>query len=283
MKFVVAVSGGVDSVVLLDLMAKKAADAGDIIVAHADHGIREDSADDARFVEGLARQHGLQYESVRLELGSTASEDTARQARYEFLREVAEKYDGVVVTAHHQDDVIGSIAINLHRGTGWRGLAVMNAPGVVRPLLGWTKLQVYDYALRHRLEWVEDSTNRSDRYVRNRIRGLVHQRLSPEQCRQLVKLRKNQVQLAAEIDQLAAEAIGEYAGNRYFYTMIDIMTATELLRSEIEQVTGKRPTGAQAERAVLAIRTARPGTRHDVGDGSRLEFSATQFVVAASL
>lgn len=280
MRFVVAVSGGVDSVVLLDLMVKKMSGKDTLAVAHVDHGIREDSADDARFVRELAARYGLSFASIRAELGADASEDAARTARYDYLRVLAAQLEARIVTAHHRDDVVESIAINLHRGTGWRGLAVMNAPGVVRPLLGWTKAQIYDYALLHRLEWVEDSTNRSDRYLRNWIRGLVHQRLSSEQRHQLVDLRTAQVQLAAEVDQLSAELIDRSAGNRYFYIMVDIITAIELLRDEIEQHTSKRPTRQQAERAVVAIRTARPGTRHDVGDGSRLEFSSTQFVVA---
>lgn len=316
MNFIVAVSGGVDSVVLLDLMVEKLSpqsaqsaegtrqqpsfsgrvetrnsfpnlDGGQrppqIIVAHVDHGIREDSAADARFVAELARQYGLSCESKRFELGAGASEDAARQVRYEYLRELAHQYDAAIVTAHHQDDIIGSIAINLHRGTGWRGLAVMNTTGVIRPLLGWTKAQIYDYARDHLLEWVEDSTNRSDRYVRNRLRGLIHQQIPDETQRELARLRRQQLQLADSIDTAADQLVAEYGKNRYFYTMIDIKVATELLRHEVVASGGRRPTATQAERAVLAIRGARAGTRHDIGDGTRLELSTREFVVVFSL
>ena len=75
MKYVLAISGGVDSVVLLDMMSQLNKD---IVVAHFDHGIREDSAADARFVEALANRYGVEFIVERVELGVTASEDLAR-------------------------------------------------------------------------------------------------------------------------------------------------------------------------------------------------------------
>lgn len=297
MNLVVAVSGGVDSVVLLDLIVKKIITPQnshlqertlkhlkhEAIVAHVDHGIRDDSAADARFVEALAAQYGLAFVSRRFELGAGAGEDAARQARYGFLRELAAQHEALIVTAHHQDDIIGSIAINLHRGTGWRGLAVINTRGVIRPLLGWTKLSIYDYALRHRLEWVEDSTNRSDRYLRNQLRGPIQQRTTAVTRQRLALLRRRQLQLTTAVDHELAQFASSYSGNRHFYTMVDITTATELLRHEIAASAGKRPTAAQAERAVLAIRSARADTWHDVGDGVQVRFSRSRFVVEVSL
>ena len=99
-KYVVAVSGGVDSVVLLDMMSRR----GDVdaIVAHFDHGIRDDSLEDRLFVGELASAYGFPYEFKREELGSDASEDLARVQRYAFLREVAKKYDARIMTAHHR-------------------------------------------------------------------------------------------------------------------------------------------------------------------------------------
>ena len=129
-KLIVAVSGGVDSVVLPDMLAR--AGENNLIVAHIDHGIRPESAEDARFVRGLAQKYSCQFEIIGLGLGSTASEDLARQKRYAFLLQQSQKYNAKIVTAHHRDDMIGSIVINLHRGTGWRGLAVMNRAGIVR-------------------------------------------------------------------------------------------------------------------------------------------------------
>ena len=83
-KYLIAVSGGVDSVVLLDRLVKEHA-ADSLVVAHIDHGIRTDSGDDRRFVEGLARKYGLEFVATELNLGKNASEELAREKRYEFL------------------------------------------------------------------------------------------------------------------------------------------------------------------------------------------------------
>ena len=97
MNYIVAVSGGVDSVVLLDMLSKTQ---HKLIVAHVDHGIRgEESTADARFVAALARRYQLPFVSTELHLGAHASEETAREKRYEFLFGEAEKYRAVVVTA----------------------------------------------------------------------------------------------------------------------------------------------------------------------------------------
>jgi len=90
-KYVVAVSGGVDSAVLLDILSKKPG--LDLIVAHFDHGIRDDSKSDAIFVANLAKEYNLPFETKREELGSDVSEEKARDRRYEFLRAVAKKHD----------------------------------------------------------------------------------------------------------------------------------------------------------------------------------------------
>src|SRR4051812_4288271 len=100
-KYVVAVSGGIDSVVLLDLLC--ANPALQLVVAHFDHGIREDSAEDAAFVAALATLQGLEFVTGTAQLGAAASEDTARKARYEFLENVRARHGAAgVVTAHHQ-------------------------------------------------------------------------------------------------------------------------------------------------------------------------------------
>lgn len=88
MKYVVAVSGGVDSVVLLDMLVKTGEH--ELVVAHFDHGIRNESTDDANFVAGLAAQYGLPFKVTQGHLGSAASEELARNKRYEFLKGLAD-------------------------------------------------------------------------------------------------------------------------------------------------------------------------------------------------
>jgi len=276
MTYLVAVSGGVDSVVLLDMLSS-----GNhkLIVAHFDHGIRQDSADDARFVEGLAKQYKLLFVSKREELDKNASEEVARNRRYAFLREEAKKHNATLVTAHHADDLIETIAINMTRGTGWRGLAVLDVEDVKRPLLALTKRQLYDYACDHRLEWVEDSTNLTDAYLRNRIRKKTMQ-LSDMQKNELKTLWRQQKKLKHLIEEEVNRIVGdERAFSRYFLTHSDTFSALEVLRGVMMHVAGRSLTRPQLQRALLAIKTAKPGSKIELGGGISLEFTARLVVV----
>lgn len=274
--YIVAVSGGVDSAVLLHLLAKTR---HKVIVAHVEHGIRDDSAADARFVQALARLYGHPYEETQLNLGPGASEERAREGRYAFLFTLANKYNGVIVTAHHGDDLVESIAINLYRGTGWRGIAVLNREGIERPLLTYTKSQLYDYAVAHRLEWVEDKTNHDKRYLRNRIRAQLYGNVPQQSRDQLRALRDQQVRLlgAVNTEQHRLLAGGEVL--RHVFIQIDPQTATELLGEYIKQVTGKRPMMPQLQRALIAIKTAKPGALFQIGSGVNLRFTPRFFSV----
>lgn len=278
MRYVVAVSGGIDSVVLLHML--QAEGNHELIVAHFDHGIRDDSAADARFVAALAQRYGVPYASERVELGPGASEETARRYRYDFLQRVATEYQATIVTAHHADDVVETIALNLERGTGWRGLAVLDRPSVVRPLIHQTKQQLYDYALAQRLEWVEDSTNAEDTYTRNRLRRQIVRTLSVDQRAAVRALRDKQCAIKRAVDHELDNILpvsGDY--ERYVFIMVDDDVAYELLRAVVMRAGGPSPLRAQAERALLAIKTARAGSAHDVGDGTRLRFTRRTFVV----
>jgi len=271
-RLVIAVSGGVDSVVLLDMLSK--IPGVDLIVAHFDHGIRDDSADDAIFVAELAKKYGLPFEVKREELGKKVSEDKARTRRYLFLREVAKKYDAKLVTAQHADDAIETIAINVSRGTGWRGLAAMDSD-VIRPLINMTKDEIIDYAKRHKLSWRDDSTNLSEAYLRNRLRHQMTTMDSDEK-RQLLGLWSEQKALKKAVDKEVNQLIG--AGpdySRYFFTHIDETSALECLRS----VTRAMLTRPQLKKALHAIKTAKPHKIYLAGAGVQIKFASRNFTV----
>lgn len=271
-RYIVAVSGGVDSVVLLDMLHRLTNH--QLIVAHFDHGIREDSADDAAFVAELAARYGLPFEVRREELGETASEEKARQRRYAFLRELAEKHRAHIVTAHHYDDAVETVALNLSRGTGWRGLAALDSD-IVRPLLHLSKSHLRDYANRQNLEWHEDSTNQSDKYLRNRIRRTIP-KLSKYEKDQLLTLRRQQLAYKKLIDKEVARLVGPGPNySRYFFTHIPKTAAMECLR----YATRARLTRPQLERALLAIKTTTPGKTYQAGSGVTLSFTSRNFSV----
>lgn len=271
--YLVAVSGGVDSAVLLDILHHTD---HHLVVAHVDHGIRGvDSAADARFVEGLAHSYQVPFVSISLHLGTHASEEEARNRRYAFLFAEAKRYDATVVTAHHLDDVVETIALNLHRGTGWRGLAVLHRPGIVRPLLGLPKSTLYKYALAHRLEWVEDATNATNTYLRNTIRHrLAHVSINKEA---IATLRARQLQLMHDITYEVDRLIAQHMGSRYFMIQLEPIVATELLGAMITHAGGRRPTRPQCARALYTIRTARAGTTYQVAKGISLRFTARNY------
>lgn len=273
MKTIVAVSGGVDSVVLLHMLLQDLKN--ELVVAHFDHGIRPESDADARFVEALAASYGIPFEGRREELGAEASEAYARERRYHFLRDVARRHQANLATAHHADDVIETIAINLHRGTGWRGLSILDSPTIVRPLVDQTKRDIYTYALTHRLEWVEDETNATDAYLRNRLRSRINRLLLGTERKKLLGLWKQQKELKRMINQeVAVHLDSTKKQSRYFFTHIDECVAIELLRGLL-RAGATRP---QLERALHAIKTARANTVIDIGAGIKLRFNSTDFV-----
>jgi len=271
-----AVSGGVDSVVLLDLLSKTS---HEVIVAHVDHGIREESDEDARFVEALAARYGYSYVTTKLSLGANASEHQARDGRYEFLIREADKHDATIVTAHHADDLIETIAINLTRGTGWRGLAVFGNTTIHRPLTSYRKSELYNYALAHHLEWVEDRTNRDQRYLRNKLRARLATMDEEIDREKLAELWKQQRELKEAIDHEDKILLEESRMRRHFFTQLDDGTAKELLAAAIERAGGTRPTWPQVERAVIALKTAKPGTVSEVAAGVRITFTSRHFSV----
>jgi tRNA(Ile)-lysidine synthase len=277
-KYIVAVSGGVDSVVLLDMLSRAN---HQLIVAHVDHGIRgADSAADARFVHELARRYKLPVVSTELGLGAAASEEQARELRYQFLFAVAKEHGATVVTAHHRDDLIETIALNVERGTGWRGLAVMARPEVRRPLLALTKQQLYSYALEHQLEWVEDETNTSDLYQRNRLRRKLAARLRESDRSALLDLRARQLSLRTSISREVTKVLARHTGSRHFLAQVGQSEAVELLGTIIEAAGGSRPLRPRLVRALLAVKTAKPGTTYQVGEGVSLHFTARNYTVS---
>lgn len=269
-------SGGVDSVVLLHMLVQQGRDA---IVAHVDHGIRSESDADARFVEGVAKMYGCKFITKRFELGAKASEETARTVRYEFLLAEAKKHNARLVTAHHKDDLVETIAINLRRGTGWRGLAVLGRDDIERPLLNMTKREVYEYALAHHLEWVEDETNRTDVYLRNCMRRKIFSTINKTTKEKLFVLRNRQLMVRDECDEEIHSLLSQQCMNRYFLTHIDSSVATELLRGVVQRVAGIGLTRPMLERALTAIKTAKNGSTHHIGNKVTLVMSLRDFIV----
>lgn len=258
-RFVLAVSGGIDSVVLTEMFDWPA----DTLVAHFDHGIRPSSADDCAFVERLAAQHGWAFVSERAALGANCSEDLARRRRYEFLFRVAAAHHAELVTAHHADDCIETIAINLLRGTGWRGLTPLSDQRIFRPMLQLFKSDIYRFAADRQLSFRQDQTNTAEQYLRNRVRAAL-QSFPQSKKRAILELYHAQLALKADIEHILNGLIGtrNYLPRKYFAEAPDSATI-ELLRFFLVKQACPL-TRPQAERCLKAIQDLAPGKKYSL-------------------
>ncbi len=187
---IVAVSGGADSVGLvlgLDELVRGGRVAVRLTVAHLDHGLREESAEDARWVEGLAGELGVEVEVGRVNVRERVAEaggnleQAARGARYEFLREVAERRGArLVLTGHTMDDQAETVLLRLLRGSGAEGLGGMEAVRALgvgsevrlaRPLLRWARrAETEEYCRVRGVEVRRDAMNEDESFARVRVR-----------------------------------------------------------------------------------------------------------------
>ncbi len=177
-KIIIALSGGADSVVLLNLLIRYGAVP---VIAHCNFRLRGDESDgDGKLVRDLARKYKVRIYVKRFNTENEASErklsiqETARDLRYEWFNKLSEKLKiSKIAVAHNAGDVAETFMINLMRGTGLNGLSGIPAKSgkVVRPLLFAERTEIEAYAVQHGLEYRIDSSNKSDKYLRNRVRN----------------------------------------------------------------------------------------------------------------
>lgn len=178
------VSGGVDSVVLFHLMqAIDEEKRPKISVAHINHQLRKEADADEAFVRALAKQHGVPFYSHtwnKEEHPESGVEEAARKVRYAFFKEIMDKHGAsILMTAHHQDDQVETILMKLARGsslkqlTGIQLIQPFNKGQLMRPMLPFSKEKVYEYVEKYNIDFVEDVTNLSLDYTRNRYRNQI--------------------------------------------------------------------------------------------------------------
>ncbi len=169
-RLVLAVSGGIDSMTLLDAVSRARSPHHHIVVASFDHGTGASAREAVAVAAFESSRRGL---AVRTESvsHSRATEAVWRDARWRFLRAVADAENAIVVTGHTRDDQIETVFMRLLRGTGPRGLAgLLESPRIARPLLPRSRREVERYATAHGVRFVEDPSNSSRQHQRNRVR-----------------------------------------------------------------------------------------------------------------
>ena len=270
--------------VLLDFCVKNFSN-DELIVAHFDHGTRPSSKNDFDFVRKIAKKYNVEFVGKHAELGAGVSEEKAREERYRFLFDVVSENSGTLLTAHHLDDLVESVVINFMRGTGIRGLAVMNNSDIERPFLSWTKKDILRYAAENEIIFREDPTNSSDDYLRNRIRFSVRN-LNFETKQEILALRNKQVevlkQIHNEVDEILKENTkklenGMYQVSRSVFN-IDDDVAIEILKKLLarKNISCTRP---QLVNFLAAIREYQPGKKFNLPHNKLVKIHKNYFVL----
>lgn len=175
-KLLLAVSGGIDSMVLLDLFYKLRFD---ICVVHCNFQLRGKESDaDELLVREKCQDSYIPYFIESFDTLEFAKENklsiqlAARKLRYDWFQEIISLGFDYVLTAHHLDDNVETFLINFTRGTGLEGLTGIPAQNgnIIRPLLPFSREEIENYALENKIQWREDSSNASDKYFRNKLR-----------------------------------------------------------------------------------------------------------------
>jgi len=303
----VAVSGGLDSTALLHgLLEIAGASSLKLSIGHVNHGLRgSESEADEKAVTALAARLGLPAWSRRVDpegLRQNRSsrerptlQEAARELRYRALREMAvEAGSQRLATAHTADDQAETVLLRLLRGTGPDGLGGIpeRSPDgmVVRPLLRVSRPQIVSYAEERGLRWREDSSNRSVRYARNRLRvdwlpGLAAN-FNPGLLRAIGNLaeaqRRDSEWIAALVEREAEARFWSEAGwlrvrNEGWDDLPEAL-ARRLARWALRRCGAARDvTRVHIDRMLNFLHTARPGTHIELPSGLRLEREGSDF------
>lgn len=225
-KVLLAVSGGVDSMVLMSLTAAAGYQFG---VAHCNFQLRgKESDEDQVMVEREAKRLGVEFYNAHFdtvgEMARTGEsmEMAARRLRYTWFKSLCDEHGySVIAIAHHINDSIETFFINMLRGTGLRGLTGINAQvgRIVRPLMFATRKDIHDFAVAHRIPFREDSSNRSTKYLRNKVRlGLVPmlKEINPQfttiMRRNISRLSQAQEFVTASMEMIKRQVVEEQSG-----------------------------------------------------------------------
>jgi tRNA(Ile)-lysidine synthase len=294
-RLVVGVSGGLDSVVLLHLLQRLSRTAPlqlELVVAHANHQLREEADGEARFVQGLAAGLGLRWVTdclpVREEMARTREsvEMAARRLRHGFLARVAlENGARQIALAHHADDQAELFFLRLLRGAGGEGLGGMKPASpspadprltLIRPLLGFTKAKLAAYAGAEGLEFCEDASNRDRGILRNRIRHELLPLLSNDYSPGICEHVRRTGELVADEADFAQQAADRWlkARRRTAFARLHVAVQRAVIRRQLWELghAGEFELVERLRRETAAV-TAPTGTRIRRDEAGRLDLA----------
>ncbi len=299
----VALSGGCDSVALLELLYR-IFDLNRLAAVHVDHGIREESCADADFVRIFCEERGISLDVRPVktveysEKHGLGIEEAARELRYNIFREFTSAGE-VIATAHTADDCVETLLFNLVRGAGPRGLGGIprQRDGIIRPLLDFFRRDIEKWLKAEGISWREDESNLDLRYTRNRVRWM----LLPEIRRVFGDGALERLRREADIFSACAKFIDSQAVSIYENAVIaslgDIIAFDsakalesfwgfgEIVRSALLELDiGLTSLSFDTiERLWADIETSRKGRRYPIAEGAHLEYDDSIFFIFKDL
>ncbi|HZN26796.1 MAG TPA: tRNA lysidine(34) synthetase TilS [Burkholderiales bacterium] len=281
-RLVLGLSGGIDSIVLLDVLVRLAPRMGFCLEAfHVNHQLSPNAAAWARFCRAACRRLSVRCKVVKVEVQRGNSiEAAARAERYAALMTSGADH---IALAHNLDDQAETIVLQLLRGAGVKGLAAMPAvrtgagrtPSIVRPLLNVPRGEIERYARRRKLEWIEDESNADTHYARNWLRSEVVPRIAqrvPAYRETLARAARNLGEAAGLLDELAAiDAATVRSGDGLSVDAMRALSparAKNLLRFLLNMGGWRMPESARLTEALRQALGARRGARVVVDLGS---------------
>ena len=212
--FLLAISGGLDSMCMLHFFAKKHSN---LYAAYVNHGIRQDANEDSKLIKKKCEEYGVPFYELFIDQkifeGKNNFEAIAREARYNLLFDLKNKLcTDFLATAHHKNDQAETVFLRIARSTGLKGLRGILAEredGVIRPMLKFTKEDLQKYAEENGIEWREDSTNKSTNHFRNKVRLQILPKIE-EECKGTINSLAHIAELSQKIYPNVVKILDSY-------------------------------------------------------------------------
>ncbi len=277
---VLAVSGWVDSMVLLDLVLAHHPK-GKIVVAHFDHSLRWIESDwDKESIANYCNRWNITFEVEKMDIATLAKEEkmsveaVARKYRYEFLARTAEKYRAkYILTAHHQDDRIETAVFNLIRGAKLGGIHALSEISwlLLRPLLHTSKSEILEYAKEKNISFREDSSNTDTEYLRNHLRANIlpeFEKINGEYRKSI----ENFIEYTEELKTWIDDEIQNFLSGEQSFSVADFEKKSPFFQKEIIRYLYEKTNGGtiwlsegNIDEILRFIRTANGGTMKEIG------------------
>ncbi|MCR4647635.1 MAG: tRNA lysidine(34) synthetase TilS [Lachnospiraceae bacterium] len=284
---ILGISGGADSVCLLFILQEIKDEYGlNILGVHINHLIRDCAGEDERFALEICERFGVECVSFKTDCVKLSEEtglsleETGRNERYRLFNETGEKKFGAgnykIAVAHHMDDLAETLIFNMTRGTGINGLASIKAKkgNIIRPLLGLNRERIEEILKENGLSHVEDETNSSDDYARNKIRHKiipVLNEITPKATNHMASLAALLSRTEDYLDEKTEELTGKYVEERDDSLFISekLMKEhpavnTRVLHKALKTVAGRaRDISAVQIEALAELFELQPGKKRD--------------------